>query len=427
MPTRIPDRYQLEMRLGRDGDIEEWLASDRSLDRPVLIRSLGPEAEATRRRQFVESVSAAAKAHHPHLAKIYVVEDIEEGAYSVVEWTGGATVADRLGAAFGIELEEFLPNAAGLAAGLAALHEAGAVHGSIDLSAISYAGARAAKLGGFGRPFAGDQDDDVRALSAALETALTGEPPGGPPPSETIDGISPAIDSILRSGQMGQFTALELEKALKAAPTPRRPKGEPLSASRRLLFGALGLVILAVALIGLGALFGTPSNPITPTPTSGPTAPTTTVIATTTSVFAGLEITSIATHDPFGGGGENDDSIGFLTDGSLSTSWRTERYRDPLQLIKDGVGVVATVSGQPSQLQLTGFSQGTVFEVRWIEEFAEDPSIWERIAAGVAPAGTTAVELPARSDGFWMVWLTELPLQPDGTYYAELSELRLRP
>lgn len=427
MPTRIPDRYQLEMRLGRDGDIEEWLASDRSLDRPVLIRSLGPEAEAARREQFVKSVSAAAKAHHPHLAKVYVVEDLEDGAYSVVEWTGGATVADRLGAAFGIELEEFLPNAAGLAAALAALHEAGAVHGSIDLSAISYAGARAAKLGGFGRPYTGDPDEDVRALSAALETALTGEPPGGPPPSETIDGISPAIDGILRAGQTGKFTARELEKALKAAPTPRRPKGEPLSASRRLLFGALGLVILAVGLIGLGALFGTPSNPITPAPTSNPSAPSTTIISTTTSLAAGLEITSIATHDPFGGGGENDDAIGFITDGSLSTLWRTERYRDPLQLIKDGVGVVATVTGQPSQLQLTGFSQGTVFEVRWIEEFTDDPAVWERIAAGVAPAGTTAVELPARTDGFWMLWMTELPLQSDGTYYAELSELRLRP
>jgi serine/threonine-protein kinase len=158
MPIRIPDRYRLEMRLGRDGDIEEWLAADTSLDRPVLIRSLGPDSSPDRRNQFVASVSAAAKAHHPHLAKVFVVEETESGAYSVVEWTGGSSVADRIGASFGIELDEFLPNATGLAAALAELHAAGAVHGSIDLSAIPYTEDHPAKLGGFGRPYQGDVD-----------------------------------------------------------------------------------------------------------------------------------------------------------------------------------------------------------------------------------------------------------------------------
>jgi hypothetical protein len=42
MPPPVSDRYRLEMRLGKDDDIEEWLATDTSLERPVLIRSLGP-------------------------------------------------------------------------------------------------------------------------------------------------------------------------------------------------------------------------------------------------------------------------------------------------------------------------------------------------------------------------------------------------
>ena len=62
MPAAIPDRFKLEMRLGRDGDIEEWLATDTSLDRPVLVRSLGPESDSDRRSEFVDRVSAAAKA-----------------------------------------------------------------------------------------------------------------------------------------------------------------------------------------------------------------------------------------------------------------------------------------------------------------------------------------------------------------------------
>lgn len=425
MPVRIPDRYRLEMRLGRDGDVEEWLAADTSLDRPVLIRSLGPDSAPERRSQFVASISAAAKAHHPHLAKVFVVEEVEGGAYSVVEWTGGSTIADRIGASFGIELEEFLPNATGLAAGLAELHAVGAVHGSIDLSAIAYTEAHPAKLGGFGRPFHGDEATDVRALSAALETALTGEPPGGPPPSESIDGISPAIDRVLRSGQAGAYSAEQLEKALSAAPSPKQPKPAPRSFSRRLLLTAGGLVLLAVGLVGLGALFGTPTDQIIPTPT---TSPSTTTVQTGPSIDPGdPSITEVRTFDPFGGGGENDATIGNLIDGSLSTIWQTERYRDQMSTLKPGVGVIATTSGTPGQLQMLGFSEGTAFELRWSPSIDDDPNAWERIAAGTAPAGTTSIELPARNAGFWLLWLTELPLQADGTYYSELSELRLRP
>jgi serine/threonine protein kinase len=425
MPIRIPDRYRLEMRLGRDGDIEEWLAADTSLDRPVLIRSLGPDSSPDRRNQFVASVSAAAKAHHPHLAKVFVVEETESGAYSVVEWTGGSSVADRIGASFGIELDEFLPNATGLAAALAELHAAGAVHGSIDLSAIAYTEDHPAKLGGFGRPYQGDVDGDVRALAAALETALTGEPPGGPPPSESIDGISPEIDRVLRGGQSGVYTAEQLEKALSAAPTPKKPSPSPKSFSRRLLLTAGGLVVLAVGLVGFGALFGTPSESILPTPTTQP--PTTTITSQLPIDPAAPIITEVNSFDPFGEGGENDALVGNIIDGNVSTIWQTEQYRDPISTLKPGVGVVVTVTGVPGQMQLLGFTAGTGFEIRWAESMQSDPSTFERVAAGTSPAGTTTVELPGRDGGFWLLWLTELPIQPDGSYFAELSELRLRP
>ncbi|MDH3190388.1 MAG: hypothetical protein OEM39_07100 [Acidimicrobiia bacterium] len=427
MPTAVPDRYKLELRLGRDGDIEEWLASDLSLDRPVLIRSLGPETTSERRKQFVSSVSDAAKAHHPHLAKVFVVEEVSGGAYSVVEWNGGTNIADRIGASSGIELDEFLPNASGLAAALTALHEAGSTHGSIDLSAISYSEAHPAKLGAFGRPFKGTPESDVKALAAALETALTGEPPGGPPPSESIDGISPIIDQVLRAGQSGRYTAEELEKALRAAPTPRLPKPEPKQFSRRLLMAAVGLVVLAIGLVALGALFGSPTNPIVPTPTTIPFTPTSAASTSITVVAGTTSIVSVVTHDPFGGGGENDAAVGNLIDGNVSTSWTTERYQDPMQLLKPGVGIIAAVEGMPSQLQVTGFSQGTAFEVRWSDQVLEDPAGWERIAAGRAPAGTTSIDLPERPGGFWLIWMVELPSQSDGTYYAAISELRLTP
>lgn len=429
MPASIPDRYSLEVRLGRDGDIEEWLATDISLDRPVLIRSLGPDSSVERRRQFVESVSVAAKTTHPHLARVFTVNEIEGGAFAVSEWTGGATVADRVSADHPIDLPDFLPNAAGLAGALAALHSNGAVHGKIDPSAISYSGAHPAKLGAFGRSPATDPDGDVKSLSAALETALTGSPPGGPPPSERVDGVPRSIDTILRSGQAGRLTANELAEALRAAPTPRPPQPESGPTPARLLIAAIGLVVVAVGLVAVGIFLSGGSAPVVPIPTSQPPASTTSSSIPTT--IAGPEgtttWTSPATLDPFGEGGENDQLIENIADGDPDTIWSTERYLDPLPLLKPGVGVTVRMDGTPLSLEIVGFTDSTEFELYWSNQLVEDLDEWERVAGATASASSTIVDLPPRADGFWLVWLTDLPDTGDGTYRASISELRFSP
>jgi hypothetical protein len=426
MPAAVPDRYRLEMRLGRDGDLEEWLATDTSLERPVLVRSLGPESSIERRNQFVSSVSAAAKTTHSHLARVFAVEIVAGGAYSVSEWTGGATAQDRVDAAQTFEFEEFLPNAAGLAGALAALHQAGGVHGGLNLSAIYYSVAHPAKLGAFGRPPKTDANGDVRSLSAALETALTGSPPGGPPPSERIDGIPRTLDAVLRSGQSGRLSSADLAKALLSSPTPRIPRPEPRSTSRRLLLAAGILVVLAVALVAIGLLFtgGSPVIPESPTTTLAE-APSTTVLATTTiPPVAPVTVVEATSFDPFGEGGESDTLIPNLFDDDISTTWRTERYQDPLPLLKPGVGVRFEIEGQPSRLEMFALSPGTVFELFWSGDRDAALDDWERIAGAQAPPGTTSVDLPGRSNGYWLVWMVDLPQQSDGTYSSSIAEVR---
>ena len=430
MPASIPDRYSLEVRLGRDGDVEEWLATDTSLDRPVLIRSLGPESPATRRSQFVESVSSAAKTSHAHLARVFAVSEVEGGAYAVSEWTGGATVADRVAADQPIDLPDFLPNAAGLAGALTALHDHGGVHGQIDLSAISYSGAHPAKLGAFGRSGTGDAEGDVRALAGALETALTGSPPVGPPPSERVDGVPRAIDHILRSAQAGKLSAADLEKALRAAPTPRPPQPESGPMPRRLLMAAVGLVVAAVGLVAVGFVLSGGSAPVVPTPTSSPGSGTTlTTLATTTSVSlpGAVGVGDPATFDPFGEGGENDQLLDALLDDDVSTEWTTERYLDPLPLLKPGVGVTVRASGTPATVQLVGLTEATAFEVFWSNQLVEDVSLWERVISATASPGGTTLDLPPRADGFWLIWLTDLPPRGDGSYQSAIAELRFEP
>ena len=348
MPPPIPDRYRLEVRLGRDADLEEWLATDTSLDRPVLIRALGPESSTNRRQSFVKAVTAAARITHPHLVRVFTAAEVDGGAYSVSEWSGGATLADRIEADHPIELPDFLPNATGLASALAALHEAGSIHGRIDPSAISYSGAHAAKLGSFGRNGGGGADEDVRSLAAALETGLTGSAPGGPPPSERVDGVPGALDRIIRSAQSGQMTARQFAQALAAAPTPRVPQPVTSATSRRLVFAAAGLVLLAVALVAFGFFLAGGSAPvIPPSPTvDNAGSLTTTSIVTTTRAVGSVAVSEPLTLDPFGEGGENDQLLELLLDNNISTEWRTERYRDPLPLLKPGVGITFRLQGR---------------------------------------------------------------------------------
>lgn len=428
MPAAIPDRFKLEMRLGRDGDIEEWLATDTSLDRPVLVRSVGPETSPGRRKEFVANVRDAAKVSHPHLARVFAVAEVEGGAYAVCEWTGGSTAADRVEADHTIDLVDFAPNASGLAGALAAMHGHNAAHGAIDLSAISYSVAHAAKLGAFGRIPRSDERGDVRALSAALESALTGSAPGGPPPSERIDGVPKAIDRILRSGQSGGLTAAELEKAFLAAPTPRKPVPEPRAASRRLIIAASALVIIAFGLVALGRVFSGDGEPIIPAPpTSAPSITDTIAEVPTTSNPGDAAIQNAAAFDPFGEGGENDDDVKNLWDNDITSSWQTERYQDPLSLTKPGVGVTLTVSGRPARLELVGLTRGTVFEIYWSDTFYAQPEDWVRVAGATAPPGVTFVDLPARDDGFWLIWFEDLPARADGFHYASIAEVRFRP
>lgn len=425
MPAAIPDRYSLEVRLGRDGDIEEWLATDRSLDRPVLIRSLGPESSEARRAEFVRTVSAAAKTTHTHLARVFTVSETKGGAYAVLEWTGGATVADRVGANQPVELPDFLPNAAGLAGALDALHSHGGVHGRIDPSAVSYSGGHPAKLGAFGRESTGTAADDVRALAAAMETALTGAPPGGPPPSERVDGVSAELDTILRSGQSGELTASDLEKALRAAPTPRAPQPESGPTSRRLLIAAIALVLLAAALVAVGFVFTDGSTAVLPTPTTSAGTDTTIPATVTSTTRAGqVRITGVTSLDPFGGGGENDQLLENLIDGDTSTEWRTETYLDPLQQLKPGVGISFAVTGVPRRVELVDMTEGTSFEIYWSAGPRGDLTGRDRIASASSSPGSTTIELPPRESGEWLIWLVVLSEVGDGSQRTAISEVR---
>lgn len=438
MPLPLPDRYRLEVRLSRDDDIEQWLATDESLNRPVLVRILGPETDPQRRFQFLESVRAAATVNHAHMASVYHAEELDDGAYSVSEWTGGVTLGDRLEAGDTIGVDEFLPNAAGLADALATLHIEGKLHGAIDPQAVFHTVAHPAQLGAFGRiPVDHTPTDDVRSLAAVLEIGLTGSAPGGPPPSEIVDGLDRAVDHALRSAQLGLSTARQFADLLRAAPSPVPPPSINPAGSRRFLVAVGVLVIAGLLLIGVGRLLGDdgeapPLFPSTTEVTDTIDLPETTTstaanaVATPTTVpMAEIPIASIRSVDPFGGGDENDDRLQAAIDGDPSTVWRTERYRDPLPLLKPGVGIAVTPASVPSEITITGMNRGTGYEVAWSAS-DPDPDTWEVLVRGRVDAATPRHQLPHRSGGWWVVWFTELPFVDVDDHSTQVAEVRFR-
>ncbi len=434
MPPRLPDRYQTQVRLGRDGDVDEWLATDGSLDRPVLIRVLDANASSQRRSDFVRSVRAAAAVSHIHLAQVYEVSP-NGTAYAVLEWNGGVTIEDRLRAGDPIPVHEFLPNAAGLAEGLATMHAAGLRHGAIDAGAIQFSAAHPAKLGAFGRrPESDTQSDDTVALAGVLRAALSGSNGDGIRPSQVVEGLPSSVDDALIGAQAGVVSAAALAAALRAAPFYEDTGGDE-AWSWRWLVPASILLIAAVVITAVGlsidvdpdSPFLFPATPQQVAAASGGTAPPEAVVPPPEPGSPDVIETSATSFDPFGDNGtEREGDVPLLIDGDRSTAWRTERYFDPLERVKPGVGVIFDPETSPRTMSIYG-SAGTTYRIGWAESPTSDLEGWEFVTSGSLPSGVASLQLPERPEGTWLLWLTSLPSNADGEYTAQIAEVSFGP
>jgi hypothetical protein len=428
MPPRLPERYRLNIRLGSDGDIEEWLAQDDTLDRPVLIRYLAPESTPDRHRAFLQGVQSAAALTEIHIQRVFAAGETTASAYSVSEWDGGVTIADRLRVGEGLPVEEFLPNASGMCVALAKFHDAGGLHGAIDISAVHFSAAHPAKLGAFGRQQRwSDQNEDTMALAEVLRAAITGNEDPTVFPSHVIDGIPPSVDEALRDGISGRLDASMLATALSSTTYEAPQESKPPRPWKSLaFFGAIVVLISLIAAIGLAADFD-PDSPFLYPVGAEPISPPVTTPVEVSDVDESLAlIASAGVYDPFGDGSESDESLGLVLDGNHLTAWVTETYSRPIREFKDGVGLVFEVDGSPSAMFVIG-TPGTTYLIGWAPSRPDDPGEWEHVARGTFQESETRIQLPARIGGLWRLWLTGLPERSDGSFQSRISEVRFVP
>ncbi len=426
MPPRLPERYRLNIRLGSDGDIEEWLAQDESLDRPVLVRYLAAEASPDRRAAFLDGVRAAAGLTELHLQKVFAAGETSASAYSVSEWDGGVTFADRMRAGEGLPVEDFLPNAAGLCLALARFHETGAVHGALDTSALHFSAAHPAKIAAFGRQMRwNDAASDTKALAEVLRAGLTGTDDASIMPSSVLEGVSPAVDDALVSGMRGDLDASAMAAALSAVTYEPHQGGSPAKPWRVLvIFGLIAAAISLIAAVGLAADFDPESPFLYPVAASSDSpTPTTPIDIDVPDDSDVLRVTKVLVYDPLGDGTESDDEVSNVIDGDPSSSWRTEAYSLPIREFKDGVGLVFDVDGTPSTMFIRGLSE-TTYLIGWSDSIPDNPDEWQHILRGTLQTSEVRVHLPVRGGGVWRLWFIDLPERADRTFQTIINEVR---
>ncbi len=147
-PKLLAGKYRLTRRLGSGGMGTVYLARDLRLERDVAIKTL-TGVSVFRLMGSKPEAWAMATVTHPAVAQIFGIESWRGRPFLVVEFLSQGTLADRLGRG-PVPAARALDIAALLAGALAALHEAGYLHGDVKPSNVGFAADGSPKLLDFG-------------------------------------------------------------------------------------------------------------------------------------------------------------------------------------------------------------------------------------------------------------------------------------
>lgn len=148
--TRRVGRYRILGYLGGGGMGEVYGAHDDVLERPVAIKQLRSDWEATegRRRQLAVEAQLNARLSHPHVVRVYDFVTSDKLDYIVTEYVEGQSLY-ALRQAGPLATVRALALLTDVANGLAAAHQAGIVHGDLKLENVLVS-AEGGKVADFG-------------------------------------------------------------------------------------------------------------------------------------------------------------------------------------------------------------------------------------------------------------------------------------
>jgi hypothetical protein len=205
----VAGRYLLLAQVGRGGSGSVWRAHDEVLKRDVAIKRLhGGSALAAVHSQVLRVRAhregrIAARLHHPRLASIYDLIELDDEVCLVMEYVAAPSLADLLAATGTLPAARVSAIGAQIAEGLAAMHRRGIVHRDVKPANIMVGPDDTVTVTDFGIAILGAECDqlvagtphymapelargdvpttaaDVYSLGATLYAALEGAPPRG--------------------------------------------------------------------------------------------------------------------------------------------------------------------------------------------------------------------------------------------------------
>ena len=199
----IAGRYLIQAPIGRGGMASVWRAQHLNLKRPVAIKFLdlaGHTAKAVRER-FLREARLSAAVQHRYVVDILDFGSTAEGrAYMVMELIEGRSLGERLMNGPAVSLPECVRIVVRLLAGLAAVHEAGIVHGDLkpeNILLVEEDGREDfPKLLDFGvsRATRRDPTERVRSVLPSAENVVAGTPQYMSPEQAMGDRMGPTSD-----------------------------------------------------------------------------------------------------------------------------------------------------------------------------------------------------------------------------------------
>jgi serine/threonine-protein kinase len=142
----LAGRYRLDEPLG--GAMSEvFLATDLELERRVVVKLLGQDAEQARFQREARAVAALAD---PNIVQVFDYGETDGRPYMVLEHLSGGTLEDRLSDGRPLPDAETTHIVRDIAAGLAHAHARGLVHRDLKPENILFDSEGRAKIGDFG-------------------------------------------------------------------------------------------------------------------------------------------------------------------------------------------------------------------------------------------------------------------------------------